>query len=161
MNEPGFEGCILLPDPATPVDRWLAPWDGICSGAFRVRFLNRFGCFFLERPDGRCEMLDVFYGQLEPLAASPAELAAMTRDPAWREVYLLEGYVRRLHAAGKIAEGEECYALAPPPLFGGPDPWGGPEPGVEAAMVIEVEVLQELYADHVAKALEAESLEIG
>lgn len=156
MRRLGWPDYVLEPDGATPVDRWLAPWAALCRGSFRVRFLNRFGCFFLERPNGRFEMLDVFYGQLEPLTGSAADFATMARDPSWREVYLLAGYVRRLHAAGKIAEGEECYALAPPPLFGGPDPWGGEPIGVESAMVMEVEVLQELYADHFARALEAD-----
>src|SRR5690554_5985595 len=111
MKRLGWSDFVLEPDAAAPVDRWLAPWAALCQGSFRVRFLNRFGCFFLERRNGLCEMLDVFYGQLEPLAASPAEFETLKADPAWREVYLLAGYVRRLHAAGRIAEGEECYAL--------------------------------------------------
>jgi hypothetical protein len=77
-------------------------------------------------------------------------------DPSWRQVYLLSEYVSRLHQAGKIAAEHDCYAIAPPPLVGGPDPWGEPSLAVEAAMVMEVEVLQRLYADHVAKALEAD-----
>lgn len=138
-----------------PVEGWLEPWSALCPGRLRVRFLNRFGCFFLERTDGRVEMLDVFYGQLEPIAATAAEFEAMLADPSWRQVYLLSDYVARLHQAGKIAAEHDCYAIAPPPLVGGPDPWGD-QLAVEAAMVMEVEVLQRLYADHVAKALEAD-----
>jgi hypothetical protein len=66
----------------TPVEAWLEPWSAFCPGRFRVRFLNRFGCFFLERADGRIEMLDVFYGQLEPIAGTLAEFEAMLNDPA-------------------------------------------------------------------------------
>jgi hypothetical protein len=140
----------------TPVEAWLEPWSAFCPGRFRVRFLNRFGCFFLERADGRVEMLDVFYGQLEPIAGTLAEFEAMMNDPSWRQVYLLADYVSRLRRAGKIARDHECYALAPPPLVGGPDPWGDQRLPVEAAMLMEVEILQRLYADHVAKALEAD-----
>ena len=99
-------------------------------------------------------MLDAFYGQLEPIAATSAEFARLVADPCWREVYLLSEYVSRLHRAGKNAAGVEVYALAPPPLAGGPDPWSEKLP-VEAAMVMEVEVLQELYAHHARTAREA------
>lgn len=139
--------------PETAGAEWLAPWAAICAGEFRVLFLNRFGCFFLERPDGRIELLDVFYGQLEPLAANAADFAAMVGEPAWQEVYLLADYAVRLHAAGKVAAGEEAYALAPPPLAGGPDPWAD-RLEVESAMVLPVAALQRLYADHAKKAAE-------
>lgn len=132
---------------------WLEPWARILRPPFRVLFLNRFGCVFLERPGGRVEMLDVFYGQLEPLAASRAEFAAMVGDLAWREVYLLADYVVRLHGAGKVAGDGEAYALAPPPLAGGPDPWAD-RLLTESAMVLPVAALQRLYADHVEKAAE-------
>lgn len=151
-----WQELVLEVDGDTPVDRWIAPWSAFCRGRLRIRFLNRFGCFFLDRTDGRVEMLDVFYGQLEPIAETAAEFEAMLTDPSWRQVYLLSEYVSRLHQAGKIAAEHDCYAIAPPPLVGGPDPWGEPSLAVEAAMVMEVEVLQRLYADHVAKALETD-----
>jgi hypothetical protein len=156
MKQLKWTELVLEVDQDAPVERWIAPWSALTPGRMKVRLLNRFGCFFLERTDGRVEMLDVFFGQLEPIADSADAFESMLGDPSWRQVYLLSDYVARLHAAGKIAGEHECYALAPPPLAGGPDPWGEQVLGVESAMVMDVEVLQRLYADHVAKAQEAD-----
>ena len=105
---------------------WLAPWSWLVRGELAPRFLSRLGCWFLQRPDGSVELLDVFYGQLEPVADSFAAFQAMVTSPSWQEVYLFSDFVHRLHLAGKVATGTSSYALAPPPLAGGPDPWADP-----------------------------------
>ncbi len=153
-----WKDLVVEAAPEAEARSWLEPWaELLCHGAFRVLFLNRFGCAFLERPDGRVEMLDVFYGQLEPLAASGAEFAEMVGDPAWREVYLLADYVVRLHAAGKVAGDEEALRTRRrrrSPAGPIPGPTGC---GAESAMVLPVAALQRLYADHVNKAAEPPS----
>jgi len=63
-------------------------------------------------------MLDVLCGTVIRVAESTAELSALTSEPTWRKQFLPAGPVKRLHRAGKIAEGHDCYAIAPHPALG-------------------------------------------
>lgn len=152
MNE-----LVLDLDDAAVAARWLQPWSWLVDGRRRARCMNRFGCWFLERPGGSIQMLDVFYGELSDVAASSAELERFMDDRSWQEVYLLSRFVLDLHADGKVATGTDCYALAPPPLAGGPDPWGALPLSTRSAMVVDVEVLQSTYAQVVRHARELDA----
>jgi hypothetical protein len=108
--------------------------------------MNRFGCWFIQRPEGPVELLDVFYGQVEQVAASFGEFESQMNDPAWQEVYLFSKQVHDLHQSGKVAAGTSCYAIAPPPLLGGPDPWSIDRFSPESIMVLDALVLQSIYS---------------
>lgn len=137
---------VIGPDTASDSGRWLQPWSSLVGGTLSARFLNRFGCWFLEEPGGGVQMLDVFYGELSEVACSRGELERFMSDGSWREVYLLSRFVSDLHEDGMIASSTSCYALAPPPLAGGPDPWGSDPLSTKSAMIVDVEVVQVTYA---------------
>jgi hypothetical protein len=145
---------VIDPELVGDLSPWLQPWSGLVGGHSSARFLSRFGCWFLEERSGAIQMLDVFYGELTEVAASRAELERFTSNGSWREVYLLSRFVSDLHQDGKIASGTNCYVLAPPPLAGGPDPWGSEPLSTKSAMVVDVEVLQVTYAQVVRHARE-------
>jgi hypothetical protein len=42
--------------------RWISPWSGFISGPLAPAFLNKFGVWFLRRPEGPVDMLDVERG---------------------------------------------------------------------------------------------------
>jgi hypothetical protein len=144
-------------DPVPDRERWLEPWSWLLHGRFAARHQNRFGCWFLERPEGGIEMLDVFFGLVDEVAPSFADFVAKMDDPGWREVYLLSDFVARLHEAGKVARGTQVYILAPPPAVNGPDPWGREPLSTAAAMVVDNLVLQSLYSQAARLAREAGS----
>ena len=121
---------------------WFAAWDSLLprdlAGERRsALFASRFGTLFYARPDGTCHMLDVFFGEVQELAPDIATLSEFLREPSWQETYLLAASVRALHAAGSFARGTECYAIAPHPAVGGPDPWAEPALDPAAIMVLE------------------------
>jgi hypothetical protein len=93
----------------------------------------------------------VFYGEVEEIAGSFEEFQVLMNDPSWQEAYLLSEYVFRLHGVGKVARGTQSYALAPPAIFGGPDPWDQISLDPAAASLMETETLQSVYA-HVVRA---------
>ncbi len=128
---------------------WLEPWRWRLAGRVVPLFLNRLGCWFLARPTGDIHMLDVFFGQVEPVAGSVEELQRALNDPAWREVYLFSEFVSRLHRVGKVAAGISCYALAPHPAAGGPDPWGELPLDTAAVMLMDSPTWQGLCSEFV------------
>jgi hypothetical protein len=111
---------LLIEDP-TPaqVDAWLSPWAWLVKGKVQPLFLSRFGDWFLRRPDGSTQRLDVLAGTLTTLAATPAAFEAMLNDPQWQDEQLLRRLVRRLHEQGKIPGPGEGYAFTPHPAFTG------------------------------------------
>lgn len=119
-----------------------------------MAFLNKFGVWFLRRPDGTVDMLDVFTGDLERVADTYEALVANVNDPAWQEVYLLSKLVRELRAAGTIPGPGECYAIAPPAPFGGPNPMGGDDVGASQVMVMRMGTWQSICAQAVRSAAE-------
>jgi hypothetical protein len=74
---------LLIQDVADDdIERWIAEWRGIVAGPIAVAFLNKFGVWFLRRPDGPVDMLDVFSGDVERVATRsyrPLRLAAPIR----------------------------------------------------------------------------------
>lgn len=138
-------------------EEWLEPWRWLLTGRFSPICLSRFGCWFLSRPDGRVEMLDVFFGQVEPVVASLAEFRTAVDDPAWQAAYLLLEFVYRLHAAGTFATGGSCYAIAPHPAAGGPDPWGSAALETNAVVLMDAPIWQGLCSQFVRAGREAEA----
>jgi len=99
----------------------LAPWGFVVTGQVAPIFLNRFGSWFLRRPDGSVDVLDVLEGTVNPLAPSYDVFATCVNNVQWQEDYLLSRQVFALHDAGLIATGTQCYAV-PHPRQGFPDP---------------------------------------
>jgi hypothetical protein len=139
---------------------WYRVWEallpqGVVGQPRTALFASRFGTLFHSHPDGSCHMLDVFFGEVQELAPDPATLGAFLREPSWQETYLLAGSVRALAAAGIFALGTECYAIAPHPAVGGPDPWAEPVLDPASIMVLEGARWQELCVDFLRRARES------
>jgi hypothetical protein len=98
---------------------WLDDWSWLVTGPFTPVCLSRFGDWFLRRPDGRLEMLDVLAGTLSTVARSTREFEDRVNDPGWRDEYLFASLIRELHARDKVPGPDECYAIVPHPEFGG------------------------------------------
>ncbi len=113
----------LLIDTITPDEfgEWIGHWAGFVEGTAAPAFLTKFGHWFLRRPDGPVDMLDVYDGSVARVAASYETFIAEVNQPWWQEVYLLSELVARLHAEGTVAGPGQCYAL-PHPAVGGPNP---------------------------------------
>jgi hypothetical protein len=121
---------------------WFIAWEGLLPRALAgetrsVLFSSRFGTLFYARPDGTCHMLDVFFGEVQEIAPDAGTLGQFLSEPSWLETYLLAASVRALAAAGVVASGTECYAIAPHPAVGGPDPWAEPVLSPASIMVLE------------------------
>lgn len=123
---------------------WLAPWSWLVGGRLAPEFLNKFGSWFLRRPEGHVEMLDVLNGTLETVADSYEEFIALVNDPPWQEIYLLSELVYQLHLRGAVPGQGQCYALAPRPAIGGPNPTAGDSIDPRSVMVMEIGVWQSL-----------------
>lgn len=154
----GVPADLLIDAAAHPeIADWFAVWDTVLPAPFagetRVPlFASRFGTLFYARPDGSCHMLDVFFGEVQELAPDIATLAQFLREPSWQETYLLAASVRALAAAGTVARGTECYAIAPHPAVGGPDPWAEAVLEPAAIMVLEGARWQEQCVDFLRRA---------
>jgi hypothetical protein len=138
----------LLIEDIAPEDsqRWLGEWAGSISGQVAPAFLNKFGSWFLRRPEGHVEMLDVFTGAVERMADTYQELLAQVNEQWWQEAYLLSELVYRLHQAGKVPGPGQCYALAPHPALGGPNPMLDEQVDLRFVMVMDIGVWQALSA---------------
>ena len=64
-------------------------------------------------------------------------------------MYLLSELVLRLHEAGKVPGPGQCYALAPPPALGGPNPANGEAVDPRFVLVVDVAVWQSICAQSV------------
>ena len=128
---------------------WIDEWQFLLSGRVAPVFLNRFGAWFLRRPEGPVELLDVFTGELTVLAGSFGEFQAELNDPSWQEVYLGSKVVYQLHGAGMIPGAGECYAMIPHPLLGGPDPMSDEPVDPARVMVMPVRAWQSICAQAV------------
>lgn len=120
----------------------LLPWSPVISGSVGLVFMNKFGTWFLRRPEGPVDMLDVFSGDVIRVAESFDQFAAEVNNPAWQEQYLLSKLVYELHQEGKIPGPGECYALAPHPAFGTPNPLRGEQLDSKHVMVLSIRVWQ-------------------
>ena len=149
---------LLIDAAAHPeVADWFAVWDtilprGLAGEPRQPLFASRFGTLFYARQDGTCCMLDVFFGEVQELAPDVATLALFLREPSWQETYLLASSVRAAAAAGRVARGTECYAIAPHPAVGGPDPWAEACLDPAALMVLEGARWQEQCVDFLRRA---------
>src|SRR5689334_8679016 len=76
---------------------WLAPWSGVVTGRVAPAFLSKFGFWFLRRPEGHVEMLDVFTGRLQRVADGQDEFVRDVNEQWWQEAYLLSELVFQLH----------------------------------------------------------------
>ena len=128
---------------------WIDEWRFVLSGRVAPVFLNKFGAWFLRRPEGPVELLDVFTGELTVLAGSFEQFQAEVDDPSWQEVYLGSKVVYQLHGAGIIPGAGECYAMVPHPLLGGPDPMLGMPVDPARIMVMPVRAWQSICAQAV------------
>ena len=125
---------------------WLSPWSGVITGRVAPAFMSKFGSWFLRRPEGHVEMLDVLTGQIERMADSYDEFMREVNQRWWHETYLFSPLVYELHQANKIPGAGQCYALAPHPALGGPNPSTGASVDTEFVMVTDVSVWQSICA---------------
>jgi hypothetical protein len=144
----------LLIEDIAPDDfgRWMGPWAESIGGRLAPAFMSMFGTWFLRRPEGHVEMLDVFTGDVERVADSYEAFVADVNQPWWQEVYLLLDLVFRLHEAGKVPGPGQCYALAPHPALGGPNPMAGQPVDPRFVMVMDIGVWQSVCAQAVQAA---------
>jgi hypothetical protein len=129
--------------------QWMEGWAGVISGRVAPAFMSKFGTWFLRRPEGHVEMLDVFTGTLERMADSYEAFVAEVNEQWWQEAYLLSELVFKLHEAGKVPGPKQCYALAPHPALGGPNPMVGDVVDPRFVMVMDIHVWQSLCAQAV------------
>jgi hypothetical protein len=142
----------LIIEDITPeqFQQWIEPWMGVIDGRVAPAFVSKFGTWFLRRPEGHVEMLDVFTGTVDRIADSYEEFVEEVNQRWWQEVYLLSELVLRLHEAGKIPDPGQCYALAPHPAHGGPNPLNGDDIDPQFVMVMDVFVWQSICSQAVA-----------
>lgn len=125
---------------------WIAPWAGVVTGLVSPAFMSKFGCWFLRRPEGHVDMLDVFTGQIERMADSYEAFVREVNEQWWHETHLLTELVYQLHQAGKVPGPGQCYALAPHPVLGGPNPANGDAIDPKFVMIMDVVVWQSICA---------------
>jgi len=130
--------------------RWIEPWSGVVTGQIAPSLMSRFGTWFLRRPEGYVDMLDVFTGAVERIADTYEGFIADVNRQQWQEDYLLSRLVLCLHEADMIPGPAECYALVPHPAFGGPNPFNGDVVDPQFVMVMLVFVWQSVCAQSVA-----------
>lgn len=131
------------------VQRWLAPWASRVGGMVAPAFMNKFGTWFLRRPEGRVEMLDVFTGELTEISDSYERFVAEVNQPWWQVAYLVSEFVYELHQQGKIPGHNECYALVPHPALGGPNPFADEAIDPRWVMIMDIAVWQDICAQSV------------
>jgi hypothetical protein len=131
--------------------KWIEPWKGVVVGRVAAAFLSKFGTWFLRRPEGHVEMLDVLTGTVHRMADSYEDFIREDNQPQWQEVYLLSELVLRLHEAGKVPSPSQCYALAPHPALGGPNPSNGDAIDPRFVLLMDVFVWQEICSQVVSK----------
>ena len=144
----------LLIEDISPDDfqRWMGEWDGLIEGRVAPAFMNKFGSWFLRRPEGHVEMFDVFTGTVERMADSYEDFIAQVNERWWQECYLLSELVLRLHEAGKVPGPGQCYALAPHPAWGGPNPMQDQTVDIQFVMIMEVGVWQSICSQAIRSA---------
>ena len=125
---------------------WLSPWAGVVSGRMAPAFMSKFGSWFLRRPEGHVEMLDVLTGQIERMADNYDDFMREVNEQWWHETYLFSKLVYELHQVGKVPGVGQCYALAPHPALGGPNPNIGDAINTSFVTVTDVAVWQSICA---------------
>ena len=110
--------------------------------------MSKFGFWFLHRPEGHIEMLDVYTGQLQRIADTYDGFWSEVNQQWWQETYLFSELVFQLHQSGKIPGPGQCYALAPHPALGGPTPSAADAIDPKFVTVTDVVVWQSICARH-------------
>ena len=118
-DEPKFTWEDLIVDNVTPEEAsaWLAPWDWLVSGRVYPVFLSRFGNWFLRRPDGATDLLDVHEGIIERVAPTPEAFDAAVNTLDWQEQFLYSALVMRYRRQGVVARDRDAIAFAPHPAL--------------------------------------------
>jgi len=124
--------------------QWLGHWSWLIGGRLAPIFLNTFGSWFIRRPEGPVEFLDVLTGTVEQVAGSYEEFIRLVNGPPWQEIYLLSQLVFELHGQGKVPGPGQCYALTPHPALGGPNPVCGDSIDPQFVMIMDIGVWQSL-----------------
>ena len=77
----------LIIEQITPeqFQRWIEPWAGNVTGPVGPAFLSKFGTWFLRRPEGHVEMLDVFTGAVERMADRYEDFIDEVNQQWWQE----------------------------------------------------------------------------
>jgi hypothetical protein len=130
--------------PSDELAALLAPWSFVLQDRVAPIFLNKFGSWFLQRPSGCVDVLDVLTASIETVAPSHDAFVARVNERNWQEEYLLSRLVYDLHHAGKIPGPKECYALAPHPALGGPNPQLGELVQLDHITVMSLRLWQSL-----------------
>jgi hypothetical protein len=126
--------------------KWISPWAGVVTGRVAPAFMNKFGWWFLRRPEGHVEVLDVFTGRLERFAESYDEFMREVNEPWWQETFLFSELVFQLHEAHLVPGPGQCYILAAHPALGGPNPFDGAAIDPKFVTVGDVTVWQSICA---------------
>jgi hypothetical protein len=129
--------------------RWLTPWSPVVGGLIAPAFMSKFGTWFLRRPEGHVEMLDVFSGGVLRMANSYDQFVAEVNEVRWQDTYLLSELVFQLHQQGKIAGPGQCYALVAHPALGGPNPLLDEPVDPRFVQVMDISVWQSLCVQFV------------
>lgn len=116
---------LLIDDPNLDYSRLLQDWRWLLHGSFRVVVGSKFGDWFVERPGGEVEMLDMRKGEICQVAASRSEFYDLIRTRQKQKEWLLSDLVVRLKEKGVVPGPGQCYAFSVPPSLGGSiDPEG-------------------------------------
>lgn len=134
---------------ADDFERWLLPWSPVIGGRMAPAFMSKFGTWFLRRPEGHVEMLDVFTGEVARVADSYEVFIAEVNDRSWQETYLLSELVFQLHQEAKVAGPGQCYGVAPHPALGGPNPLAGDPVETRYVLVLDSAIWQRLCVQFV------------
>lgn len=110
---------LLIVDPNLDLAALLEDWAWLLSGEFRAMAASKFGDWFVQRPDGSVEMLDLVEGKLKKVAETGAEFQARLNTPQGRQDLLLADLIEQLHERGMVPGPGECYSFKTPPVLGG------------------------------------------
>jgi len=91
-------------------------------------------------------MLDVLSGEISMVNTNYEDFVGEVNQQWWQETFLFSQLVLQLHEAEKIAGPGQCFALAPHPAMGGPNPMNGDSIDIQYVTVMDVEVWQSLCA---------------
>jgi hypothetical protein len=126
--------------------QWMANWTGLIVGRVAPAFMNKFGVWFLRRPEGPVDVLDILTGGVARVAETYDGLISAASDPAWQEHYLRSKLVYELHVAGVIAGPGQCYGAVPHPAIGGTNPMVATTIDPRAVMTMPIGAWQSICA---------------
>jgi Domain of unknown function (DUF1851) len=110
---------LLIDDPSLDFSKLLEDWRWLLVGSFRVVVGSKFGDWFVERPGGAVEMLDMQSGQIRQVAGSRDEFYQLIRTREKQQEWLRSDLVVSLHEMGVVPAAGQCYAFSVPPILGG------------------------------------------